>query len=52
MGMRKKFCPNFPKIARKNFGPLLCDFHVTLGAIFSNQSKLGAIFARIFMEFA
>jgi len=62
----KDFCPNFPKLARKNFGPsavhcMRTEFrmstkkqrlHVILGAIFSNQSTLGAGFACIFKEFA
>ena len=52
LGVRKIFARISPKLPEKFLGHFLCDFHVILGAIFSNQSTLGIIFARVFMEFA
>jgi len=57
----KGFLPKFTKLARKIFGQhfirilpnedlFWLDLQ-TLGAIFSNQTKLGAIFAHIFRDF-
>jgi len=42
----KDVCPNLPKIARKSFGPHFIRFSCDLGAIFSNQTMLGAIFIK------
>jgi len=52
LGVRKIFAQITPKLPEKFLGYISCDFHMSLGAIFSNQSTLGAIFARIFMEFS
>ena len=52
MGVRKIFARISPKLPEEFLGHFLCDIHVILGAIFSNQNTLDAIFARIFMEFA
>jgi len=65
MGVRRIFAQISPELARKLLGHLLCvawrqnfgwptkkRLHVTLGAIFSNQSTLDVIFACIFGEFA
>jgi len=45
-GGAKDFCPNFPDIAEKFLGHLLCDFHAILGPISFNQSTLGTIFIK------
>ena len=62
LGVRKMYARISPKLPEKLLGHFLCNFHVILGASFSikahcapllsNQSKFGAIYARIFMEFA
>ena len=53
LGSAKDFCPNFPNLAGKNFGPFFVhEDHISddlkkcviLGSVFSNKSKLGAIF--------
>ena len=59
-GGAKGFCPYFPKVARKLVSTFLRwlpkkDLHVilpTLGAFFSNQTTLGAIFAGILVRFS
>jgi len=66
-GGAKDFCPNFSKPAQKVVEPsnffqrcLRCDlqkwsplvFLQTLSAIFRSQTTLGAIFAKIFWDFA
>ena len=61
------FARNFPNLPKKLMSRFLCEYflikavfgmsskkglHVILGAIFSSQSTMGAIFACIFKEFA
>ena len=57
-GVRKSCDRISPKLPEEILGHFLWDFHVIffkskhIGPFLSNQSKLGAIFARIFIEFA
>jgi len=46
LGVRKIFAWISPKLPEKILDHFLCDFHVILGVIFSNQSTLCAIFIK------